>query len=86
MVSPGITKMMLSSKTNNQHENQLVEIAKECEIGDWKLLSLLAFNMDPMVFGEFLSELFYVLKDNQLRKKNQTNVNPIQNERRDSIR
>ncbi len=31
-------------------------------MGDWKLLYLLARNMEPLVFGEFLRELYGVLK------------------------
>ena len=34
------------------------EIGEQCEVGDWKLLSLLAENMEPLVFGEFIQQLF----------------------------
>ena len=33
-------------------------MGKHFEVGDWKLLYLLARNMEPLVFGEFLRELF----------------------------
>ena len=47
----------------NQKGLHLDEIGKKCEVGDWKILYLLSKNMEPMVFGEFIRELFNALKD-----------------------
>jgi hypothetical protein len=38
------------------------EIGRYCEMGDWKLLYLIAKNMEPLVFGEFVKELFVYIK------------------------
>jgi hypothetical protein len=55
--------MYLRSRSMNQKDIHLDEIGSRCEMGDWKLLYLLAKNMEPLVFGEFLRELFCALKD-----------------------
>ena len=46
----------------NQKDLYLDEIGKKCEVGDWKLLYLLAKNMEPLVFGELLRELYNAMK------------------------
>ena len=44
---------------NSQQSNlRLEEMGKHFEVGDWKLLYLLSKNMEPVVFGEFLRELY----------------------------
>ncbi len=48
----------LRSKSINQKGIIVEEIGRKCEMGDWKLLYLLAKNMEPLVFGEFIKELF----------------------------
>ena len=40
--------------SNHPKDVHLDEIGRRCEVGDWKLLYLLAKNMEPLVFGEFL--------------------------------
>ena len=46
--------MYLRTRALHQKGVHLDEIGKRCEVGDWKLLYLLAKNMEPVVFGEFL--------------------------------
>jgi hypothetical protein len=63
MMAPGVIKLYLKSRTLNQKDLHLDDIGRVCEFGDWKLLYLLARNMEPLVFGEFLRELHVTLKD-----------------------
>ena len=42
----------------------LNDITKRFKFGDWRLLHILAYNISPLVFGEFLLEL-----DNQIAVK-----------------
>ena len=46
----------------NQADFPLEEMGREFELGDWKLLMLLSQNMEPLVFGEFIRELFQAMK------------------------
>ncbi len=55
--------MYLKSRTMNQPDLHLDEIGRELELGDWKLLYLLAKNMEPVVFCEFLRELHGAMKE-----------------------
>lgn len=56
-LTPAFTKMYLRTRSMNQKDLHLDDIGRRCEMGDWKLLYLLAKNMEPLVFGEFLREL-----------------------------
>ena len=47
-------QMYLRTRSMHQKDVHLDEIGRKCEVGDWKLLYLLAKNMEPVVFGEFL--------------------------------
>ena len=38
-------------------------MGRHFELGDWKLLYLLSANMEPLVFGEFIRELYKAMKD-----------------------
>ena len=55
--NPPFLQQYLRSKTVNQRSVLVEEIGELCEVGDWKLLSLLADNMEPLVFGEFIQQL-----------------------------
>lgn len=44
-------------------------MGKHFEVGDWKLLHILARNMEPLVFGEFMKELNICLEE-KIQKKN----------------
>ena len=55
---PYLLQQYLRSKTINTRSILVEEIGELCEVGDWKLLSLLADNMEPLVFGEFIQQLF----------------------------
>ena len=46
----------------NQADLPLEEMGREFELGDWKLLMLLSQNMEPLVCGEFIRELFQAMK------------------------
>lgn len=63
MVTPSVNKMVLRSRSMNQADLPLEEMGREFELGDWKLLMLLSRNMEPLVFGEFIRELFQAMKD-----------------------
>ncbi len=43
-------------------------MGKFFEFGDWRLLYLLSKNMEPLVFGEFLRELYNTIKDKTEKK------------------
>ena len=38
-------------------QQSMNSISKELELGDWKLLNVLSYNMAPIVLGEFITEL-----------------------------
>ena len=46
----------------NQADLPLEEMGRHFELGDWRLLMLLSRNMEPLVFGEFIRELFKAMK------------------------
>ncbi len=69
MITPAATKMYLGARAMNQRELGLDEIARHCELGDWKLLYLLGRNMEPVVLGEFLRELADVLEERRKTKR-----------------
>ena len=47
-------------------------MGKHFELGDWKLLYILSRNMEPLVFGEFIKELYKTIKE--ARSKNATSA------------
>ena len=47
----------------HQSDLPLEEMGRHFELGDWKLLYLLSANMEPLVFGEFIRELYKAMKD-----------------------
>ena len=61
---------LIGSRAMNQKDLYLDEIGKKCEVGDWKLLYLLAKNMEPLVFGEFLRELYHTMKKKDPKDEN----------------
>jgi len=63
MVTPSVTKMILRSRSLHQSDLPLEEMGRHFELGDWKLLYLLSANMEPLVFGEFIRELYKAMKD-----------------------
>ena len=62
MVTPGITRMYLRTRSMHQHNVPLEEIGKSLQMGDWKLLHMLSKNMEPLVFAEFVRELYKSMK------------------------
>ena len=63
LVTPGMTRMMLRNRSMNQRDLPFEEMGKRFELGDWKLLSILSRNMEPLVFGEFIRELYEAMKN-----------------------
>ena len=47
----------------HQRDLPFDEMGKHFELGDWKLLYILSHNMEPLVFGEFVRELYKAMKD-----------------------
>ena len=47
----------------HQSDLPLEEMGRHFELGDWKLLLLLSSNMEPLVFGEFIRELYKAMRD-----------------------
>ena len=47
----------------------LDDVTNRFMFGDWRLLHILAFNMSPLVLGEFIIEL-----NNQLREKEELEI------------
>ena len=67
MLTPAFTKMFLRSRALDQHDLHLDAIGKYCEVGDWKLLYILSRNMEPVVFAEFLRELFKAVRERKIK-------------------
>jgi len=44
-------------------------MGKFFDFGDWRLLYLLSKNMEPLVFGEFLRELYSTIKEKTEKKE-----------------
>jgi len=63
LVTPSMTRMMLRNRSMNQSDLPFEEMGKRFELGDWKLLSILSRNMEPLVFGEFIRELYEAMKN-----------------------
>lgn len=63
MVTPAMTRMMLRNQSLYQQDLPFDEMGKHFELGDWKLLYILSRNMEPLVFGEFVKELYKAMKD-----------------------
>ena len=77
MITPGMTKVYLKTRTMNQPDLHLEEIGKNCEVGDWKLLYLLSRNMEPLVFGEFLRQLYDTMRERKGKTAPQENGKPL---------
>ena len=63
LVTPSMTRMVLRNRSMNQSDLPFEEMGKRFELGDWKLLSILSRNMEPLVFGEFIRELYEAMKN-----------------------
>ena len=63
LVTPSLTRMMLRTQSMYQNDLPFEEMGKHFEMGDWKLLYILSRNMEPLVFGEFIRELYKAMKD-----------------------
>ena len=72
LITPSMVRMILRSRSLHQSDLPLEEMGKQFELGDWKLLYILSRNMEPLVFGEFIKELYKVLKE--ARGKNATSA------------
>jgi len=62
LVTPPVTKMILRSRSMYQSDVPLEEVCQYMEMGDLKLLLILSKNMEPLVFGEFVRELFMAMR------------------------
>lgn len=74
LISPGIIKMTLNTRTMNQKDIHLDEMGEKFEVGDWKLLMILSQNMEPLVFGEFLRKLHLTMEMEFKKKKKVTKI------------
>ena len=64
MISIPYTKMVLRNNClHHSSSGDLDEMGRHFELGDWKLLYILSRNMEPLVFGEFLRELYQAIQD-----------------------
>ena len=72
MITPSMVRMILRSRSLHQSDLPLEEMGKHFELGDWKLLYILSRNMEPLVFGEFIRELYKAIKE--ARGKNATSA------------
>jgi len=66
MISPTTLSQMIKKRLRHKDgiSDILDDVTNNFQFGDWKLLHILAYNMAPIVFGEFVIEL-----DNQLGEK-----------------
>ena len=72
LITPSMVRMILRSRSLHQSDLPLEEMGKHFELGDWKLLYILSRNMEPLVFGEFIKELYKTIKE--ARSKNATSA------------
>jgi len=58
LLTPAVRNMMLRNKAGHQPSSALAlkQVCRKIEVGDWRLLQLLATNMEPCVFGELMEE------------------------------
>ena len=66
MISPATLSQMIKKRLRHKEgiSDILDDVTNNFQFGDWKLLHILAYNMAPIVFGEFVIEL-----DNQFGEK-----------------
>ncbi|KAK8733017.1 hypothetical protein OTU49_006709 [Cherax quadricarinatus] len=55
--SPGFRHLLLRGRSRLASAEKVEAVSKECQIGDWFILYLMARNMDPYVFKEFINTL-----------------------------
>ncbi|XP_071516475.1 innexin inx2-like [Panulirus ornatus] len=55
--SPGFRHLLLMGRSRLVPEDKIEAISRRCHIGDWFMLLLLAKNMDPFVYKEFIHDL-----------------------------
>ena len=48
---------------HSEKEINFLQVSRQMEIGDWKLFYILGLNMEPLVFGELMTEFAEQLKD-----------------------
>ena len=57
MITPSLTKAHIKSRSLHRQDEKIESLTKHFEMGDWKLMHILAKNMEPVVFAEFMKEL-----------------------------
>lgn len=58
MITPSLTKSHIKSRSLHRQDEKIESMTKHFEMGDWKLMHILAKNMEPVVFAEFVKELY----------------------------
>lgn len=62
---PSIRLLVLKSKCNMCNQRDLETVFRDCNIGDWFMLQLLASNIQPVVFKDIITELAERLREKQ---------------------
>jgi len=65
LIAPSVRNMLLRSRAAQQPGALMAldQVSRQMEIGDWKLFYILGLNMEPLVFGELMTEFAEQLKD-----------------------
>jgi len=73
ILSPSTLSHMIKRRLRHKDgiSDILDDITNNFQFGDWKLLHILAYNMTPVIFGEFVLEL-----DTQLGEKEEAELKP----------
>lgn len=77
LVTPAMTRAMLRSQALYQNDLPFDEMGKYFQMGDWKLLYILSRNMEPLVFGEFIKELYNAMRDANANARGSTAEEPL---------
>ena len=58
IVSPKLREMLLISRSRLTKRHQVESVCRRSQLGDWFMLYQLGKNIDPLIFKEFLGELY----------------------------
>jgi len=66
LASPKLREMLLKVRSRLTPQHQVEHLCEKFKIGDWFLLYQLGKNIDPLIFKEFISELYRSMDSQQL--------------------
>merc|ERR1712004_706403 len=63
LMSPRLREMLLKSRSRLTVMHKVESICRRCGLGDWFILYQLGKNIDPLIFKEFMGELYKKLEN-----------------------